>query len=125
MISAGTPVTLTVGQFLGGLATIAVTGIGAVWVVGEFQTGGMHDDMSSIRDDIKSIRTSIGNLQGADKDSVIRLDGTAEKLSAQIAELTKQLAVFGGRLDVANTSVTFLSKQLDNLERSPKLPPKE
>ena len=36
--------------------------------------------------------TAVQNLQGADKDLVIRLDGTAEKLNAQLASLSIRLS---------------------------------
>jgi hypothetical protein len=83
-VTAGTPITLTVTQFFGGLLAMIVAIIGGFWTVSSIQVGGLHDQIASIHDEIVPIRTAVTNLQGADKDSVIRLNESAEKLTGKL-----------------------------------------
>jgi hypothetical protein len=111
-ITSGTPITLTAAQFFGGIVLL-ISGMGGVswWASSAAMTG--------FEGHLSSMATAVQNLQGADKDSVIRLDSTAEKLNTQLANLSLQIVALNGKLDVTNNSLDFLNKRVDGI-----VPPK-
>jgi hypothetical protein len=109
-ITPRTPITMSAAQFFGGIVLL-ISGMGGVswWATSAAMTG--------FEGHLTSMSAAVQNLQGADKDSVIRLNETAGKWNVQLASLTTQIVTLNGRLDVTNNSLEYLNKRIDGIPK--------
>ena len=116
-VSGTTPVQLSIGQLIGAVAALLVAGIGGFWVIADFASAGLREDVSAIR-------STLGAPQGSDKDNALNIKPTELDFTRQIGALNLSLTQFGAKvdglsakLDAVDASARGLSGQIESVGR--------
>ncbi len=115
-INRGTPVNLTLGSFVGTVATAVVASIAACWAIVSFTSTGLRDDVSAIR-------ASLSTLQGSDKDNALNIKQAELDFTRQVDSLNVNLTSFGTKFDSVNKSIDRLSDQMAIVQKQVSTPP--
>lgn len=110
MIDGNTVVSLTMKQLLGTVVAAILLLCGGLWAVLSITTGGLRDDVSSIRQSAQS-------LSAADKETAIRLRESENKLIEQIAGLRTDIATFSVRIESVNSNIAGMNRRMDEMQR--------
>lgn len=106
MLSGDTPVTITMGKLIAGIALLGATIAGVLWGVLSFTIGG-------VRDDVSAIRQSVIALQTADKEGIARSNEINIRLTEQIQGLRVDFVKYAERFDVLSGRIDGMNKSID------------
>jgi septal ring factor EnvC (AmiA/AmiB activator) len=113
MVDLSTPVTVTMGKLLTGVALLC----GGLWAIAAFTISGVGGEVAGIRDDLKGIRENIGSLQSADRDNITRSNEINSKLTEQIQGLRTDFVKFTTEVGNTNRSVNDLTVRISDLQK--------
>lgn len=108
---------VTLGRLVGGIFGLTVLLIAAFWAVATLSTSGLRDDVSAIR-------STIGSLQGSDKDNALNIKQAEIDFTKQVSSLnvtlvafTTKVDAFGAKIDTMSRSFDQLSEQMASVEK--------